>query len=171
MNTINFLLAAALVVPCFGQNGVIAQGTVKNSAFGFYWQSRLEPPTPPLASLGYASGYDSNTVYRVMIDRSTRVYFGYQVRVEPLPQSTYRLTFQPLSLSGETMKRISIDDPGWKKLDLGLPVGGPLYPFRKDPDTVAELGRGGGGPHDESRNRPKDRRLLCSSGTGRWVVL
>ncbi len=140
MKAISFLLSASFVLPCFGQTGVIAQGSVSRPNFGFYWQSRLEPPTPPLgSSLGYASGYNNDSVYRVMIDRSTRVYFGYEVRVEPLQQSMYRLTFQPLNLNAETMRRISIDDPGWKKLDVGPPVGRPLYPFRPAPDTVAEL--------------------------------
>jgi hypothetical protein len=146
MKAISFLLATGFVVSCFGQAGVIAQGSVNQSNFGFYWQSRLEPPTPPLAnSMGYGSGYGNNAVYRVMIDRSTRVYFGYEVRVQPqlymapVTQPTYRLTFQPLNLSADTMKRLSIDDAGWKKLDLGLPVGRPLNPLRQAPDIVAEL--------------------------------
>src|SRR5579863_177246 len=124
MQAISFLLAAAVVVPCFGQTGVIAQGSVNQSNFGLYWQSRLEPPTPPLGNaLGYASGYSNNAVYRVMIDRSQHIYFGYEVRVEPLPYlmlidkqpgpRKYRLTFQPLNLNAETLKRISLDDSGW----------------------------------------------------------
>lgn len=73
----------------FSQTGVIAQGTLGRQDFAFYWQTRLEPPSPFLAnSLGYASGVSpkSNNIYRVMIDRTARVYFGYEVRVEPLPQ-------------------------------------------------------------------------------------
>ena len=74
-----------------------------------------------------------------MIDRSQHIYFGYEVRVEPLPRRMYRLTFQPLNLTAETLKRNSLDDAGWKKLDLGAPAGRPLFPFRDAPDTVAEL--------------------------------
>jgi hypothetical protein len=139
MKAISFLLASCFVVPCFGQTGVIAQGSVNQSNFGFYWQSRLEPPTPPLGNgLGYASGYGNGAVYRVMIDRTQHVYFGYEVRVEPLSQGMYRLTFRPLNLSAETMKQYSID-LGFKKLDLGVPAGRPLHPLRQAPDTVAEL--------------------------------
>jgi hypothetical protein len=140
MKAIDLLLAAGVAVSCCGQTSVIAQGDVKHGNFGFYWQCRLEPPSPPLSnSLGYGSFYDNDSVSRVMIDRAQHLYFGYAVRVEPLPKKMYRVTFQPLNLSANAMKQLSIDDPGWKKLDLGPPVGRPLYPLRDAPDTVTEL--------------------------------
>jgi hypothetical protein len=138
------LIAGACLLPAFAQTGVIAQGSVTRKDFGFYWQTRLEPPSPPLAnSLGYASGANpkNNNIYRVMIDRARHVYFGYEVRVEPLPQSVkYRVAFQQLDLAAEILQQIHIDDPAsWSKLQLGAPVGRPLYPFRDAPDIVGAL--------------------------------
>ena len=142
MKATRFLIAGVCLLPAFAQTGVISQGNVTRKDFALYWQSRLEPPTPPLANdLGYGSGTNpkNNNIYRVMIDRARRVYFGYEVRVEPLPQSgTYRVAFQQLDLPPETFKQIHIDDPArWKRLELGLPVGRPLFPFREAPDSVA----------------------------------
>ena len=142
MRATRFLIAGACLLPAFAQTGVISQGNVIRKDFAFYWQSRLEPPTPPLANdLGYASGTNpkNDNVYRVMIDRARRVYFGYEVRVEPLPQGgTYRVAFRQLDLTLETLKQMHIDDPAsWKRLELGIPVGRPLFPFREVPDSVA----------------------------------
>ncbi len=103
MKLISLLLGAGLLVPAFGQNGAIAEGNVPGKGFAFYWQTRLEPPSPPLAnSLGYGSGVNDKTgnIFRVMIDRVNRIYFGYEVRVEPLAQrNDFRMTFHPLDLS------------------------------------------------------------------------
>jgi hypothetical protein len=142
MKATRFLLAGVCLLPAFAQTGVISQDKVARKDFTFYWQSRLEPPTPPLANdLGYASGTNpkNNNIYRVMIDRARRVYFGYEVRVESLPQGgTYRVAFQQLDLTPETFKQMHIDDPAsWKRLELGVPVGRPLFPFREAPDSVA----------------------------------
>ncbi len=139
-----FLLAGACLLPAFAQTGVIAHGSVARKEFGFYWQTRLEPPSPPLSnSLGYAAGVNpkNNDIYRVMIDRDRRVYFGYEVGIEPLPQgSKYRVAFQQLELPAELLRQILVEDPAaWTKLQLGAPVGRPLYPFRDAPDTVGVL--------------------------------
>ena len=143
MKATRLLIAGVFLLPAFAQTGVISQGNVTRKDFAFYWQSRLEPPTPPLANdLGYASGTNpkNNNIYRVMIDRARRVYFGYEVRVEPLRQGgTYRVAFQQLDLTPETFKQMHIDDPAsWKSLELGIPVGRPLFPFREAPESVAE---------------------------------
>jgi hypothetical protein len=142
MRAISFLIAG-LLSPCFAQTGVIAQGGVNRQSFSFYWQSRLEPPSPPLADdLGYSAGYNSadDSIYRVMIDRAHRTYFGYQVHVVPVPQNMYRLTFQPLNLTLDNFKQLHMDEPEkWSKWDVGTPASRPLYPFREAPDTVHEL--------------------------------
>lgn len=143
MKVTRFLLAGACLVPAFAQTGVISQGSVTRKDFAFYWQTRLEPPTPPIADgLGYGSGTNpkDDNIYRVMIDRARHVYFGYEVHIEPLPQRTYRVAFQQLDLSPETFRQLHMDDPSfWRKLELGAPIGRPLNPLRDAPDTVAAL--------------------------------
>jgi hypothetical protein len=144
MKLISLLLGAGLLVPAFGQNGVIAEGTVPGKGFQFYWQSRLEPPSPPMAnSLGYGSGINDKTgnIFRVMIDRVNRIYFGYEVRVEVLMQSnTYRMTFHPLDLSPKVMESIHLDNPStWNKRDVGTAAARPVNPVKDAPDIVHTL--------------------------------
>ncbi len=144
MKLISVLLSAGLLLPAFGQTGVIAEGTVPGKGFQFYWQSRLEPPSPPMANKpGYGSGVNDKTgnIYRVMIDRTNRIYSGYEVRVEPLAQrNDFRMTFQPLDLSPKVLESIHIDNPStWTKRDIGAAAARPLYPFRDGPDIVHTL--------------------------------
>jgi hypothetical protein len=144
MKLVSILLAAGLLVPAFGQTGVIAEGNVSTKEYAFYWQTRLEPPSPPLAnSLGYGSGVNDKTgnIFRVMIDRMTRTYFGYEVRVEPLAQrNDFRMTFHPLDLSPKVLESIHIDNPStWTKRDVGAAAARPMYPVRDAPDVVHTL--------------------------------
>ncbi len=144
MKLISVLLSAGLLVPAFGQTGVIAEGTVPGKGFQFYWQSRLEPPSPPMANKpGYGSGVNDKTgnIYRVMIDRANRIYSGYEVRVEPLAQrNDFRMTFHPLDLSPGVLESMHIDNPStWTKRDIGAAAARPLYPFRDGPDIVHTL--------------------------------
>jgi len=143
MRTTDIFLAIGLCVPCVAQTGVIAQGNVARGTFSFYWQSRVEPPSPPLAdSLGYGAGYHttSDSVYRVMIDRTRNVYFGYEVQVTALQKHRYRLKFEPLNLTAENFTQLHMEPADrWAKLDIPVPSSRFLYPFRDEPDVVNEL--------------------------------
>ncbi len=144
MKLVSILLGAGLLLPAFGQTGVIAEGNVSGKDYAFYWQTRLEPPSPPLAnSLGYGSGVNDKTgnIYRVMIDRMTRTYFGYEVRVEVLAQrNDFRVTFHPLDLSPKVLDSIHIDNPStWTRRDVGATAARPMYPVRDAPDVVHTL--------------------------------
>ena len=60
----------------------------QNQGFAFYWETQLNPPTPPLADGSFFSTFDEtapNQVHRLLMDRTKRVYFGYTVVVEPQP--------------------------------------------------------------------------------------
>lgn len=144
MKLVSLLLGAGLLVQAFGQSGVIAEGTVMGKGFLLNWQSRLEPPSPPMANNpGYGSGVNDKTgnIYRVMIDRANRVYSGYEVHVEPLAErNDFRMTFHPLDLSPKVLEFLHIDNPAtWSKRDIGAAAARPLYPFRDSPDTVHTL--------------------------------
>jgi hypothetical protein len=143
MKPISFLFAIAISASCFAQPGVIAQGDISRQAYTFSWQSRVEPPSPPLADpLGYGVGYhaSNDSIYRVMIDRTHHMYFGYEARIEPREQGKYRLTFSPLTMTADDFKRLHMDEPDkWNKLDIPTPASRPLYPFREEPDIVHDL--------------------------------
>jgi hypothetical protein len=115
----------ALVAIMIGQ--VVAQttrveGGVRSLAgVDFYWETRIVPPVPPLDDglrmLTLRSGTD--TVNRVMVDRSRKVYFGYdaQVTVDKSDSDTkFRITFRPLSFTPELQAILGEDAKAWKLL-------------------------------------------------------
>jgi hypothetical protein len=112
-------LAIAMAQPAFGQTRQIDRGSASFGMFGFYWQTDLNPPTPPLAS-SFGTAYDQafpNQVHRMLLDRARRVYFGYTVQIEPqMDPGTFQLTFQPLSLTAELRQRLGDDASSWKAL-------------------------------------------------------
>jgi hypothetical protein len=83
----------------FGGNpsSLVDGGVISRAAYGFYWETRVEPPQP-----GLGEGFQPQTaergdaIRRMMFDPRSRTYFGYDVVVEvgDAPGS-YRVTFQP----------------------------------------------------------------------------
>jgi hypothetical protein len=108
-----------LSVPAGAQSVRIDGGVVSRSTFGFYWETRLEPPVP-----GLGDGFSTWTidgpgaVHRIMVDRNRRVVFGYDVVVEPLPEAnTYRVAFQQVVTTPEVLKRFPAEaGAGWTQL-------------------------------------------------------
>jgi hypothetical protein len=129
------LLAIAIVagscLPAFAQSARIDHGVATGpKKFGFYWETRLEPGTPPLefgrtlTGGTTSSSTEPYTVYRVVGDRSRHVYFGYQARVDVLAEpNTYQITFSPvdpqfalglLSVGeGKPVDWTQLSTPGW----------------------------------------------------------
>ena len=112
------LVTGVLVVPAAAQSQRIGGGTTARKAFAFFWETHLDPPAPPLAqSFDTALLEGGNDVLqRVMLDRAQKTYFGYNVLVEPLPDRTFRVTFQPLTMSPELQRAIGSDVAAWKML-------------------------------------------------------
>jgi len=123
MKTIGFVLAISLCAPAFAQSGRIFGGSVARKNFEFFWESRLEPPVPPLSDSVQMTTLDSNPemIQRIVKDRSRKIYLGYDVLVEVLPQaSTYRLTVRPLSAIPEDIKK---DPAGLTRIEVsGFPA-------------------------------------------------
>jgi hypothetical protein len=107
-----------LCVPAGAQSVRIDGGVVSRNTFGFYWETRLEPPTPGLGDAFSTMTTDGpGAIHRIMVDRARRVYFGYDVVVEPLPEAnTYRVTFQQLGATPELAKRFPETATGWTRL-------------------------------------------------------
>ena len=127
---------AACTVACVvgGHASLVAQtrridrGSASQSAFGFYWETHLDPPTPPLAST-FGTAYANvspNLVYRMLLDRAKRVYFGYCARIEPLDEpNTFRVTFGPLSLVPALQRSLGSDAASW------TPLPAPKFPNQR----------------------------------------
>ena len=119
------VLAAGLATTLAAQSRPIDQGTATLYAAGvrnqplatFYWETHLIPPTPPLSS-GFGTAYDvtsPDVVHRVLLDRTRKVYFGYNVRVQPQGANGYRLTLSPLTLTAELDRRLG-EPSTWTQL-------------------------------------------------------
>jgi hypothetical protein len=146
MNALNINLgrgALALVVvvtmsaTAVAQSSRVDRGFAARDKFVFLWETRLDPPVPPLAqSLGTATlEIGTDIIQRVILDRAAKMYFGYNVRVEPLPDRTFRVTFQPLTLSPELQRALGSDAAAWKV----LPAPGFPEPRTIRPSDVLEL--------------------------------
>jgi hypothetical protein len=135
--------ALALIVvftmsaPAVAQSSRVDRGFASHDKFVFLWETRLDPPVPPLAqSLGTATlEVGTDIIQRVILDRAAKMYFGYNVRVEPLPDRTFRVTFQPLTMSAELQRALGSDAAAWKML---TPPGFPA-PRTIRPSDVLEL--------------------------------
>ena len=128
-NSVAGLLALVLMVTAgsaWAQTGRVAGGTVSQTNFGFYWETRVEPPSPPLAgsfSSGSSGGYrgdEPGVVRRFMFDRDQNIFVGYDALVEVLPEpNTYRVTFRNMTMTPELRRQFSGDlwtrmpTPGW----------------------------------------------------------
>jgi hypothetical protein len=131
-----FALAAGFSLQAFAQSARIEHGVATRKKFGFYWETRLEPAIPAM-DVGAITGVttstsaDPDTILRVEGDRSRRVYFAYQARVEVLAEpNTYRISFSPVdpSVARELMSgTFGRDDPeSWTLLSTpGWGIGSP----------------------------------------------
>ena len=123
------LVAAVVAVATFArelpaQSSRIDGGTVSQSTFGFYWETRLQPPTPPFAdSISTATTDEPGVIHRLLLDSARRMYVGYDALVEPLSEAnTYRVTFRRLGMTPELARQVLGDSlstwsqlptPGW----------------------------------------------------------
>jgi len=99
----------------------IGSGSLKQPKFAFYWETRVEPPTPPVGAR-FSTGADVDSkgvIHRIMQDTQRQVYFGYDVVVEVLPEpSTFRVTFKQPAPSSVVNRNLS----SWTSLPA------PAYP-------------------------------------------
>jgi len=126
-------------------------GVVSREKFGFHWETRLSPPSPPLAE-GFSTTTTDSTgvIHRVMLDRSGRTYFGYDVLVEVLPEANiYKVTFKPLVMTSRLAEGWSMDR--WSEW---LPLAAPRFPA----------------PQSVRSGEILELTLLTNGGTGQRIV-
>ena len=150
------VMAILLATSIAGQSTRIDGGRVLRDergarSFGFYWETHLEPSGPGLAASFNTFAYEeADVIHRIMLDRSRRVYFGYDVAIEPLADAdTYRVRFAPLALSSGLASRLFGEDAAaWK------PLTTPAFPA---PSVVR-------------RDEVLGLNLLTNAGTGQKIV-
>lgn len=126
-------------------------GVVSREKFGFHWETRIAPATPPLAEGFSTTTTDSmGVIHRVMLDRSGRTYFGYDVLIDVLPEAnTYKVTFKPLVMTSTLAQGWSMDR--WSEW---IPLSAPRFP---PPPSVRS-------------GEILELTLLTNSGTGQRIV-
>jgi hypothetical protein len=79
----------------------IAGGSVSQTKFGFYWETHLEPPTPPMSGFSTSATDEPGIIHRFLVDRQRQIFLGYDALIEVLPEpDTYRVTFRKLTTTG-----------------------------------------------------------------------
>jgi hypothetical protein len=84
---------------------------VQREKYSFHWETRIEPPAPnPIANgLTTRTSETNGVIHRIMIDRSGKTYFGYDLQIEALPENNnYRVTFRPLVMQLEMMEGLTL---------------------------------------------------------------
>ena len=107
------------------QSARIDGGVAMREQFSFHWETRLVPATPAVSD-----GFRTITtdvmgiLHRVMLDRSGRTYFGYDVLVDVLPEAnTFKVTFKPLQMNSTLALGWSMDR--WSEW---IPLAAPRFP-------------------------------------------
>lgn len=130
------VLMVAGCLHALAQSSRIDGGVVSKDKFGFYWESRLDPSSPPLpGSFSTVTLEDARAIHRLMLDTATRVYVGYDVLIDPVADAnTFRVVFQQLAMTPELSRRAfginpagwtPMPTPGWTKGTVGkLPAPG-----------------------------------------------
>jgi len=100
----------SLCSPASAQSRRLLGGSAGGSKYQFFYDTFLEPSVPELGNLGGGTIGGEGTIHRLMWDRRQRVYFGYDVSIDPLPEpNTYRMTFGQLTLSPEDTRVLGGD--------------------------------------------------------------
>ena len=176
-----FLAQAALA-----QSSRVDGGTISDvqKKFGFYWETRLNPPTPPLSDIFSTAVADgTGLIHRILLDRSQQIYVGYDVVVKELAEpNRYQVTFQRLTMTAEISKQVLGDNaprfrpmatPGWglpapqeirggEVLELNLLMNAVTRQVVKDYVTVQEASRRFSG-----FNASPDREFAFAPGPAR----
>jgi hypothetical protein len=115
---LTLLVAGILPAPVAAQSKRIDGGVASRLGFLFFWETHLDPAAPPLAQSFETAVLElgNDPIQRVMLDRAQKTYFGYGVRVERPPDGSFRVTFQPLSISPELQRLLGSDLAEWKML-------------------------------------------------------
>lgn len=147
------VLVASLCLPVSAQSKRIESGSGQiNNRFAFYYDTHLDPATPELTKVHGGILVADEAFHRFMLDSGRRVYFGYDVVVQTLPEAgTYQLIFRPLNLPLSTLRSVTGDDgSGWTQVPTPGWGGQPSRTLRRG--EVLELS------------------LLTNSATGQRIV-
>jgi hypothetical protein len=101
----------ALSLPALAQSRRLMGGSAGGSKYQFFYETFLDPSMPELGNMSGGTIGGEGIIHRFMSDRRQRVFFGYDISIDVLPQAnTYRLTFN--QLESESVRQILGNDAG-----------------------------------------------------------
>ena len=129
MRTAKVALAAAAIlsmcVPALAESRRIMGGSAGGDKYQFFYNTFLDPAFPELGKMGGGTIGGDGVIHRFMTDPRQRVYFGYDILIDVLPQpNTYRITFSQLT-SDSVRDILGNDVSAWTQLpapDWGGPA-------------------------------------------------
>src|SRR5579862_687736 len=130
------LLCAAWAAGAAEADGVLGSGTFTSNNFTVNYVTRAEPASPSV-SVGGGFRYDGGLLHRVEFDNNAHTFFGYDLKVEPVPGTVQcRVTIGPLT-------QTAADIATWVNGSFdpsSRPVQSPKYPAPQlidSGDTIA----------------------------------
>ena len=85
----------------------------------YSYETRLEPPDPPIGKYGGGNlTHDNKVVQRHLCDFTQKKCFGYDLKVETLSDGRYAFEFSPLTITPEKMAEIFDNVGGWTLLPM-----------------------------------------------------
>ena len=112
----------------------VMTGNGSISGVSFSYETRLEPPAPIVTRSGGGTLTENDIAKRHICDFARQTYFGYDLRMEPLPNGQYRVTFSPLTITPSKMQEIFPEVKNWTLLPLPKQ---PATQVVKTGDTIA----------------------------------
>src|SRR6185369_4186430 len=120
-----FVVLMSFSLPALAQSRRLMGGSAGGRKYQVFYETFLDPSMPELGSMSGGTIGGEGIIHRFMTDPRQRVFFGYDISVDVLPQSnTYRLTFN--QLASESVRQIlGSDAASWTQLpapDWGGPA-------------------------------------------------
>jgi hypothetical protein len=98
--------------------GHLGSGWANSNGVTISYETRLEPPTPPISKFCSGTLTENNVIKRHLCDFAQKRYFGYDLTMEAVGDGGFRLAFSPLTITPQKMEEIFRDTKGWTQLPL-----------------------------------------------------
>ena len=115
MKRVSFLLFFHLTGVVWAQL-MTGNGSVHGVSYSY--ETRLEPPDPPISKNGGGTLTINNVVKRHLCDFVQKKCFGYDLKMEPLPDGRYLFEFSQLTITPEKMAEIFDNVGGWTLMPM-----------------------------------------------------
>lgn len=117
------VLWIAAAMPLLAQDEGVTLGHSDWAGVNLHFAARFQPPDAQASKRidGAVVTGQQDRQHRLILDRSQKRYFGYDLKMEPRGSGTFQLRIEPLELTGKQLEEVGAD-ASWTRLGL------PRYP-------------------------------------------